>query len=96
MKKNTIQDSMRSAGYAKERMKLLLLSERMDCSLPMMNMLRNDLIHTLKKYMPIEEAKVTIQISQEPPVLHAEIPILPKQRETTQTAPAPKKDPLLP
>ena len=38
----------RSAGYARDRMKLLLVSERIDCSPQMMKLLRNDLIHAVK------------------------------------------------
>lgn len=37
-----------SAGYARDRMKLLLVSERIDCSPQMMKLLRNDLIHAVK------------------------------------------------
>ena len=69
----------RSAGYARDRMKLLLVSERIDCSPQMMKMLRNDLIHSVKKYITIEEDKVVIQISQEPPVLYASIPVRKKK-----------------
>ena len=60
----------RSAGYARDRMKLLLISERIECSPQMMKMLKSDLVHTVKKYVTIEETKVKIQISQEPPVLN--------------------------
>ena len=60
-------EKKRSAGYARDRMKLLLVSERID------------LIHTVKKYVVIDETRVTIQISQEPPVLHAVIPVLKKR-----------------
>lgn len=74
-----LQGKRRSAGYARDRMKLLLISERIDCSPQMMKMLRNDLIHTVKKYITIEEDQVTIQITQEPPVLHADIPVLKKK-----------------
>lgn len=69
----------RSAGYARDRMKLLLVSERIDCSPQMMKLLRNDLIHAVKKYVVIDEPRVTIQITQEPPVLHAVIPVLKKR-----------------
>ena len=72
-------EKKRSAGYARDRMKLLLVSERIDCSPQMMKLLRNDLIHTVKKYVVIDETRVTIQISQEPPVLHAVIPVLKKR-----------------
>ena len=69
----------RSAGYARDRMKLLLVSERIDCSPQMMKMLKSDLVHTVKKYVTIEENKVKIQISQEPPVLMAYIPVITKK-----------------
>ena len=69
------REKKRSAGYAMDRMKLLLISERIDCSPQMMKMLRNDLIHTVKKYLTIDEEQVKIQISQEPAVLHAYIPV---------------------
>ena len=45
----------RSAGYARDRMKLLLISERIECSPQMMKMLKSDLVHTVKKYVSIEE-----------------------------------------
>ena len=38
------KEKKRSAGYARDRMKLLLISERIDCSPQMMKMLRNDMI----------------------------------------------------
>ena len=69
------KEKKRSAGYARDRMKLLLISERIDCSPQMMKMLKSDLVHTVKKYVSIEESKVKIQISQEPPVLMAYIPV---------------------
>ena len=56
-----------------------MFSERMECSPQMMKMLQNDLIHTVKKYIMIKEDQVTIKISQEPPVLHADIPVLKKK-----------------
>ena len=61
----------RSAEYARNRIKLLLVSERIDCSPQMISMLKNDLIHTVKKYISIDEKQVTVQITQEPPVIHA-------------------------
>lgn len=74
-----LQGKRRSAGYARERMKLLLIAERIDCSPQMMKMMKNDLIHTVKKYVSIEEDQVVIQISQEPPVLNAKIPVRKKK-----------------
>ena len=69
----------RSAGYARERMKVLLVSERIDCSPQMIKMMKTDLIHSLKKYIMIDEEKVTLSISQDPVILHAEIPVRQKK-----------------
>lgn len=69
----------RSAGYARDRMKLLLVSERIDCSPQMMKMLRNDLIHTVKKYVLIDEEQVHLKITQEPPALYVKIPVQKKR-----------------
>ena len=69
----------RSAGYARDRMKLLLISERIDCSPQMMKMLRNDMIHTVKKYLTIDEKQIKIQITQEPAMLYVYIPVLNKK-----------------
>ncbi len=74
-----LHDKRRSAGYARDRMKLLLISERIECSPQMMKMLKSDLVHTVKKYVTIEESKVKIQITQEPAVLTAYIPVLKKK-----------------
>lgn len=72
------RDKKRSAGYARDRMKLLLLSERIDCSPQMMQMLKSDLIHTVKKYLTIEEEQVKLKITQEPAVLYVYVPVLDK------------------
>ena len=77
--KTFLNERRRSARYARDRMKLLLISERIECSPQMMKMLKSDLVHTVKKYVTIEETKVKIQISQEPPVLMAYIPVLTKK-----------------
>ena len=47
--KSILREKRRSAGYARDRMKLLLISERIECSPQMIKMLRSDLIHTVKK-----------------------------------------------
>ena len=73
------RDKKRSAGYARDRMKLLLLSERIDCSPQMMQMLTSDLIHTVKKYLTIEEEQVKLKITQEPAVLYVYVPVLDKK-----------------
>lgn len=73
--------SKRSAHFARDRMKLLLVSERLECSPQMMKMLRSDLIKTIKKYVIIDEKNVVLQISQEPVILYATFPVLKKRDE---------------
>lgn len=46
----------------------------------MMKLLKDDMIRTVKKYVSIDEDGVVFRISQEPPVLHADIPVY-KKRE---------------
>lgn len=82
--KITLQGKDRSAGYAKNRMKLLLVSERINCSPQMMTILKNDLIHTVKKYITIDETQVHIHITQNPAVLHADIPVRSKKEQKTK------------
>ena len=77
------KEKKRSAGYARDRMKLLLISERIDCSPQMMKMLRNDMIHTVKKYLTIDEKQIKIQITQEPAMLYVYIPVLNKKDQKT-------------
>lgn len=74
----------RSAEYARDRMQLLLVSERIGCSPQMISMLKNDLIHTVKKYISIDKKQVTVRITQEPPVLHVEIPVCSKKEQRTR------------
>ena len=69
------KEKKRSAGYARDRMKLLLISERIDCSPQMMKMLRNDMIHTVKKYLTLDEIQIKIQITQEPAMRYVYIPV---------------------
>lgn len=73
--KTFFREKNRSAGYARDRMKLLLISERIDCSPQMIKQLRNDMIHTMKKYLTIEEDKVMLEVTQDPAVVHAYIPV---------------------
>ena len=82
--KTALQGKGRSAGYTRDRMKMLLVSERIDCSPQMMKMLKNDMIHTVKKYITIDETEVKIRITQEPPVFHADIPVRSKKEQRTK------------
>ena len=64
-----------SSTIAKDRLKLLVVSDRVCCSPQTMVMLKGDIIKAVGKYLPIDSANVTIGFCQSPPVLTANIPI---------------------
>lgn len=74
----------RSSGdVAKDRLKLLLISDRANCSPEMMEMIKNDIIQVISKYMDIDTDALNIQITETEsdsnngavPALFANIPI---------------------
>lgn len=73
-----------SRDVAKDRLKLLLISDRANCSPEMMEMLKNDIVKVISKYMVIDEAAMAFQITWTDsetengmiPALYANIPIL--------------------
>ena len=74
----------RSSGtIAKDRLKLLLVSDRANCSPDVMEMIKNDIIQVISKYMEIDAEGLDIQITQmdldgnegNVPALYANIPI---------------------
>ena len=72
-----------SGDVAKDRLKLLLVSERADCSPDVMMAIKNDIIQVISKYMEIDAEGLDIQITQTEsetsngtvPALYANIPI---------------------
>lgn len=72
-----------SGNYAKDRLKLLLVSDRAGCSPELMEMIKNDIINVISKYMEIDKDGLDIQITQTEsdgnngsvPALFANIPI---------------------
>lgn len=72
-----------SGNIAKDRLKLLLVSDRANCSPEIMEMIKNDMIQVIKKYMEVDAEGLEIQITQTPsedgtgnvPALYANIPI---------------------
>ena len=73
-----------SGDVAKDRLKLLLVSDRANCSPDVMEMIKNDIIQVISKYMEIDAEGLDIQITQTEsegsngtvPALFANIPIL--------------------
>ena len=72
-----------SGNVAKDRLKLLLVSDRANCSPDVMEMIKNDIIKVITKYMEIDVEGLDIQITQTEsesnngtvPALFANIPI---------------------
>ena len=72
-----------SGDVAKDRLKLLLVSDRANCSPEMMEMIKNDIIQVISKYMDIDTDTLNIQITETEsdsnngtvPALFANIPI---------------------
>ena len=73
-----------SGSMAKDRLKLLLISDRANCSPEIMEAIKNDIIQVITKYMEIDCEALDIQITQTEsdgsngsvPALCANIPIL--------------------
>ena len=53
-----------SGNVAKDRLKLLLISDRADCSPDVMENIKNDIIQVISKYMEIDAEGLDIQITQ--------------------------------
>lgn len=79
-----------SGSVAKDRLKLVLVSDRANCSPEIMENIKNDIIKVITKYMEIDCEGLDIQITQTEsegsngtvPVLCANIPVLDmKQRK---------------
>ena len=72
-----------SGSTAKDRLKLVLVSDRANCSPETMELIKNDIIKVISKYMEIDEEELDIQITKTEsedhrgmiPVMVANIPI---------------------
>lgn len=65
-----------SRQIAKDRLKILLISDRVSCSPEMLEHIKNDISKVISKYMKIDTVNMEIQISKSSPTLYANIPIL--------------------
>jgi cell division topological specificity factor len=71
-----------SKDIARDRLKLVLIHDRANCSPEFLEMLKNDIIKVISNYMEIDEQELDIHITQtnneqndSVPVLFANIPI---------------------
>lgn len=73
-----------SCQVAKDRLKILLISDRVSCSPEIMELIKIDITKVISKYMKIDAENMDIQINakkgsgrgNKTPVLYANIPIL--------------------
>lgn len=73
----------RSAGQAKERLKLVLINDRTDLSPMQLEAMKNELLEVISRYVPIDPAGVNISMSQDGREhrLLADIPLKPAVRK---------------
>ncbi len=76
MTRNGSQKRRKSGSVARSRLKNVLLSERMDCSTDTMQMMQNDLVQAMDKYLSVDKKGIQVQFQQNPPMVLARIPIL--------------------
>ena len=65
----------KSGSIAKDRLKLLLVSERLNCSPGMLIMLKNEMIQAAEKYVSVDEKRDYITYSQSPDAIIAKLPL---------------------
>jgi cell division topological specificity factor len=72
----------KTSDIAKDRLKLVLIHDRANCSPQILEMLKIDILKAISKYMDIDEGDMDIQISNSDtdgnsnvPILFANIPI---------------------
>lgn len=74
----------KSSEIARQRIKLLLVSDRADYSPELLEMIRNDFLRSISRYMKIDASELTFRVIRVPseirgakvPALYASIPIL--------------------
>lgn len=73
----------KSGSVAKDRLKLVLIHDRMNCSTDLLEMMRTDILEVISKYVDIDTEDFNIEIAnveydddgKRAPVLSANIPI---------------------
>lgn len=84
MKLISLLNRKKTSNIAKDRLKILLISDRVNCSPELMDLLKNEIAEVISKYMKIDTKSMEIEITKtgakgrnvKNPSLHANIPIL--------------------
>ena len=64
MKLMSVFKKKKSRDVAKDRLKILLISDRINCSPELMERIKKDIFDVLSKYMQIDSEKMEIQVSK--------------------------------
>lgn len=83
-----------SGEIARKRLKLLLVSDRAGCSPELLEMIKNDFLHTVSRYMEVDASELSVCVlstSKEGyrgrlPALYLNIPIQDLQNKRSYTA----------
>lgn len=83
-----------SGEIARNRLKLLLVSDRAGCSPELLEMIKNDFLHAISRYMEVDKDELTICVIRSSsgeykgrlPALYAGIPIRDLQNKGSFTA----------
>lgn len=79
----------RSCQVAKDRLKILLITDRVNCSPEMVELIKRDITKVISKYVKIDTENMEVQITAKKgtsrggkaPVLYANVPILDLQKQ---------------
>ena len=79
----------RSCQVAKDRLKILLITDRVNCSPEMVELIKRDITKVISKYVKIDKENMEVQITAKKgtvrggkaPVLYANVPILDLQKQ---------------
>lgn len=89
-KKDTDKTSMKTKDAAKERLHLVLMQDRANVSADFMELMKQEIIDVIKKYIDIDEKEIDVKLTNKPnsdgttgaPILYANIPIVSIKNES--------------
>lgn len=64
-----------SCGIAKDRLKQLVLTDRMGCSPEILDMLKKDMAASITRYMEVDTDAIAFSICREPACFTASVPL---------------------
>ena len=65
----------KSCGIAKDRLKQLVLTDRMGCSPEILDMMQRDMVTSMSRYMNIDKDSIEFSIRRNPGRFEARVPL---------------------